>query len=500
MTGPSDGMFEPFSDTELRQSERTAPVDRNEKPEPIVPVLVDAPAPDWCQVRPKEAAGEPVRTWTYLTADGADAFRVVRWKNVDPDGRKVIRPVAWTGDTWALKAMSDARPLYHLPAILESPDKLVVVVEGEKCADAAVDSFPDAVVTTWQGGSDAWRSTDWEPLAGRDVPLLADTDHSGREAMCQIAERLTSMGCTVRVHLPPGENKRDVADWLEDDGVEATRARIETETEQWEPNAATVMDTSASETDDEAVARLAALPELEYERVRADEAVRLGVRVAKLDKLVRNERSGGEGDHLQGRRIEWNEAEPWPEPVDGQGLLTDITGLVRRYVDMPDEKAVAVTLWIAHTFLHSRLDLSTILNVTSATKRCGKSLLMEVAGTLALRPLTVSGRITPTGMFRIIALHEPTLILDEADTFMGDDPELRGIVNGSQRREMAFVIRTVGEDHEPRLSRTWCPKAISGIGDLPDTVADRTVTVRLERRSPTTDDIPHWRDRDRQAV
>ena len=500
MTVPSDAMFEPLSDDELRQSERPAPVDRNEKPEPIIPVPVDAPAPDWCQVRPKEAVGEPVGTWTYLTADGADAFHVVRWKNVDPDGRKVIRPVAWTGATWSLKAMTDARPLYKLPAILESPDKLVVVVEGEKCAVAATDSFPDAVVTTWQGGSDAWRSTDWEPLAGRDVLLLADADDPGREAMRQIAEHLVSMGCTVRIHLPSGDDGRDIADSLGDDGVEATRERIEAEAEQWEPKAAEAMNADASETDEEAIARLAALPELEYEQVRKAEAKRLDIRTAVLDKLVRHERSGGEDDHLQGRHIEWNEPELWPEPVDGQALLTDITGLIRRYVDMPDEKAVAVTLWTAHTFLHSRLDLSTILNVTSATKRCGKSLLMEVTGTLALRSLTVSGRITPAGMFRIIALHEPTLILDEADTFMGDDPELRGIVNGSQRREMAFVIRTVGEDHEPRLFGTWCPKAISGIGDLPDTVADRTVTVRLERRSPTTGDMPHWRDRDRQAV
>ena len=83
---------------------------------------------------------------------------------------------------------------------------------------------------------------------------------------------------------------------------------------------------------------------------------------------------------------------------------------------------------------------------------------------------------------------------------MGDDPELRGIVNGSQRREMASIIRTVGEDYEPRRFSTWCPKAISGIGDLPDTVADRALTIRLERRSPTVGDMPHWRDRDRQAV
>ena len=377
----------------------------------------------------------------------------------------------------------------------------MAVVEGERCVGvAATDSFPDAVVTTWQGGSDAWRSTDWEPLAGRDVLLSADSDRSGREAMRQIAEHLVSMGCTVRIHLPSGDDGRDIADSLEDDGVEATRERIEAEAEQWEPKAAEAMNADASETNEEAIARLAALPELEYEQVRKAEAKRLDIRTAVLDKLVRHERSGGEDDHLQGRPIEWNEPEPWPSPVDGAALLTDVAGLIRRYVDLSDAKADAVTLWIVHTFVHRWLDHSTILNVTSATKRCGKTLLMEVAATLAWRSVTVSGRITPAGTFRLIELHEPTMFLDEADTYMGDDPELRGILNGSHSRDSAFTIRTVGEDHEPRRFSTWCPKGISGIGDLPDTVADRAVTVRLERRSTTVGEMPHWRDRDRQAV
>ena len=181
-------------------------------------------------------------------------------------------------------------------------------------------------------------------------------------------------------------------------------------------------------------------------------------------------------------------------------MLTHITGLIRRYVDMPGEKAAAVAVWIVVTFLHDRLDLSTILNVTSATKRCGKTLLMEIVSALVLRPLSASGRTTPAAMFRVIEQHEPTLLLDEADTFMGDDPELRGIVNGSQRREMAFVIRTVGKDHKPRRFGTWCPKAISGIGDLPDTVADRAIIIRLERRAPRAGDIPLWRDRDGQTI
>ena len=59
-----------------------------------------------------------------------------------------------------------------------------------------------------------------------------------------------------------------------------------------------------------------------------------------------------------------------------------------------------------------------------------------------------------------------------ADTYLRDDDELRGVVNGSQRRSTAYVLRCVGDDHEPRQFVTWCPKAIAGIGAIPDTVLD----------------------------
>ena len=102
------------------------------------------------------------------------------------------------------------------------------------------------------------------------------------------------------------------------------------------------------------------------------------------------------------------------------------------------------------------------------------------------KPLAASGRITPAALFRTIELYAPTLLLDEADTFLGDDQELRGLVNGSQRRDLAYVMRTVGDDYELRLFGTWCAKAISGIGSLPDTVLDRSLLIRLERRAPTS--------------
>ena len=251
MTCPVDGMFEQTSDVELRVSERAAPADKSEDPQPIVPVPIDAPEVDWSRLRPKEATGEPVKIWLYHTADGELAFYVARWKPKNPGGRKVIRPATWCRfsvgrEEWAPRAMPAPRPLYNLPAILETPAKAVVVVEGEKCADAAAHVFLDHAATTWAGGPHAWKLTDWQPLAGRDVRLVADADDPGREAMRAIVAHLTSMGCVVRVCLPPGDDGCDIADALDRDGEERTRERIEAQAEPWKPETSAAPDAGDS--------------------------------------------------------------------------------------------------------------------------------------------------------------------------------------------------------------------------------------------------------------
>ena len=223
------------------------------------------------------------------------------------------------------------------------------------------------------------------------------------------------------------------------------------------------------------------------------------VRIQKIDKAI-DRLNGGKKNDLQGRPLEWQDPEPWPEPVNGVAVLDEVASLIRRHVHMPEPSVDAVTLWTVHTWLHDKLEISTFLNLTSATKRCGKSLLMEILATLVARPLTVSGQITPAALFRTIELHEPTLLLDEVDTYFRGDPQLLGIFNGSQRRDSARVIRCVGEDHEPRNFNTWCAKALSGIRSLPDTVLDRSLVIQLERRPVNLGDLPRWRDRDQQNI
>jgi hypothetical protein len=83
----------------------------------------------------------------------------------------------------------------------------------------------------------------------------------------------------------------------------------------------------------------------------------------------------------------------------------------------------------------------------SPEKRCGKTTLMLVMYELVRRPLLVTN-VAPAPLFRCIEEFRPTLLLDEADTWLRENEELRGILNGGHSRKTARVIRCVGDEHE----------------------------------------------------
>ena len=82
----------------------------------------------------------------------------------------------------------------------------------------------------------------------------------------------------------------------------------------------------------------------------------------------------------------------------------------------------------------------------------------------------------------MIEVKRPTVLIDEADTFIPSSEEMRGIINSGHSRASAFVTRTVGDDFEPRQFSTWAPIATAGIGKLPGTIEDRGIAVNLRRR------------------
>ena len=177
------------------------------------------------------------------------------------------------------------------------------------------------------------------------------------------------------------------------------------------------------------------------------------------------------------------EPEPWPTPIDGVALLDGIAEAIGRYVVMSEHARHAAALWVAHTYLLDCFSITPRLAVRSPMKRCGKTTLLDVLSRLVLRPLP-TGSVTAAALFRVVEGYRPTLLVDEADTFLSEADELRGTLNSGHRKG-GQVVRTVGDDHEPRAFSTFAAVTIAIIGNLPDTLADRSVTVDLKRRMPS---------------
>lgn len=245
-------------------------------------------------------------------------------------------------------------------------------------------------------------------------------------------------------------------------------------------------------TDAAAIERLAALSSTDYDRCREAEAKALGVRVGTLDKLVAVLRGEAESDTAgQGRAITFETVEPWPDPVNGADLLDDLAALARRHLILPDHGAVILALWAALTWLSDAVRVLPILAITSPEKRCGKTTVIDLLTRLCRRARPTAN-ISPAALFRYVEKFTPSLLIDEADSFLKDNEALRGVINSGHTRTSAFVVRTVGDDHEPREFSTWCPKAIAAIGRLPDTITDRSIILAMRRKGPgeTVDPLP----------
>lgn len=234
--------------------------------------------------------------------------------------------------------------------------------------------------------------------------------------------------------------------------------------------------------------RLADLSPVEYDRARITEAEQLKIRVSALDHEVEARRprnAAGNNATGSGRSLVLPDAVPWLEPVNGAVVLLDMAAVIQRHISLPRHAEIALVLWCAWAWMMDRFDIAPRLAVLSPEKRCGKSTLLEVLFCLVPRPLLTSN-ISPAAIFRTIEAAQPTLMIDEADTFTKDNEELRGILNSGHTRGGATIVRVVGDDFEPRIFSTWCPMVLAAIGSLPGTVEDRSIIVPMQRKAPGT--------------
>jgi hypothetical protein len=167
-------------------------------------------------------------------------------------------------------------------------------------------------------------------------------------------------------------------------------------------------------------------------------------------------------------------------------IAEDLLNVLHRYIAADDAVLYVLAIWILHThsFL-STCSFTPYLVVTSAEKQSGKTRVLEVLKPLVRSPL-MTGSISPAALARTVDQERPTFMFDEYDVVFKGDKEtaemLRGILNSGFHIAGSYT-RMVGQGGkmEVKSFSTFCPKALSGIGPLWDTVQSRSIVIRLKR-------------------
>jgi putative DNA primase/helicase len=244
---------------------------------------------------------------------------------------------------------------------------------------------------------------------------------------------------------------------------------------------------------DDAITALAELSELAYQRRRLEEAAKLGITVKTLDTMVKRRRARSENDAAA--LPHWK-VEPWPDDVPGVELLDDIRAIFEKFIVLPAGAGDALALWVLHAWTMDAGDISPFMVLVSPTKRCGKTSVLIILTYLTPRS-ELASNISPSALFRYVEDVRPTLLIDEADAFIKDNEEMRGILDSGHTKAAAHVIRNVevNGEHKPRRFSTWAPKAIATIRALADTLEDRSIVVQLQRK-PKAAKVARLRKRD----
>jgi hypothetical protein len=405
-----------------------------------------------------------------LAKDGK-AKKSFRQKRPDPG-----RPGKWI---WNI----DGVPVipYRLPELTEAiaADHPIMVVEGEKCADALWNIGIPA--TTNAMGAGKWRPELNKYFVGADTILLPDNDSAGYSHIQDVGASLSGVAKRLRVLLLPSlPVKGDVCDWLAAGGTREALDGLIARAPDWQPLKTETSDEAKSREDALIDALLKAPQGLEFYRQRDKAADELKVSKTAIDAELQMRR---DAVPLHGHWI----VEPWPEPVDGDSLLRDIIRRTRRHVICSHDASLTSSLWTMFAWVHDEVAVhSPILLVTSAESECGKTTLLGLISYLAPRALA-SVEISKAALYRSIQLWQPSFIIDEFDNVLaardGDKTELRSVINSGHTRGQG-VIRCITDEHRPEVFPTFAAKAIGMVGrKLPVTTLGRCIIIELRRRA-----------------
>lgn len=212
---------------------------------------------------------------------------------------------------------------------------------------------------------------------------------------------------------------------------------------------------------------------VELQRANGSEAINKQIEFAKVPETDADEADIPESPGAL--------ALPASTAQNGSSLMSDLVAAVRRSVIVSEFSAVLIALWVVFTHVFERFTIAPLLAITSPEKRCGKTNMLTFLARVCRAPLAASN-ISDAAIYRCIEQEKPTLLMDEADTYLLKNKTMIGILNSGYKVTMGAAVRS-GKNGINKM-KTFCPKAIAMIGEMPETLKDRSIHIRLERKSP----------------
>lgn len=180
--------------------------------------------------------------------------------------------------------------------------------------------------------------------------------------------------------------------------------------------------------------------------------------------------------------------EPWPDSVQIGELVHELEGLIQEVMYCSPEVATATAYYCLASWFVDYTDYAPYFCITAATKKCGKSVLIDLMRLLVRRPYVMGSSAKAAHVYRLIEDFDVTLICDEVDTYLANDKELQGVLNCGINRNLALVTRCVkdrNDNQKVEPFKAFGFKVFAGIRAdcVGEALMDRAIIVRLKRAS-----------------
>ncbi|MFG0593133.1 DUF3631 domain-containing protein [Delftia sp. WSY_9] len=184
--------------------------------------------------------------------------------------------------------------------------------------------------------------------------------------------------------------------------------------------------------------------------------------------------------------LEANNVAPCEQDFDYDAFVRELIDVIKSYVVITEHDALAVALWCINTWCYREFDRCPLLFINAPERECGKTQLLKVVEKLVCKPMETAN-ITLAALFRLITKYCPTVLIDEADTFMDGKTEFAGVVNkGYEKGGFVVRVETVGKEFVECVYQVYGPKAMAGImleRHLPSATMSRGIQIPMKRKT-----------------